>query len=410
MKNSLVIIKKELYRVFGDKKMIFSLFLLPAFLMVAIFGIMGVMIDSMSSDIEEHKPGIIMVGSCASLDGAIKASGFDTMADITYISEDSYNSDKKSYADDVLGGGIDLIVYPDKDFDELIGNYQKAGDRIPSLKLIYNDTISYSSSAYSMFTAIVGEAHKTGLLAERIGNLEMLNIYNDDIQLIHNEQKANTEFLSMMLPYLIVMMLFAGVMSVGVDAIAGEKERGTLASMLLTPMSRTEIVFGKLVSMSIISGLSSLMYALSMIISLPLMAKSFESMGESGFSSLSFSARQIIQLVLIMLILVYLFVSIVALLAAFAKDTKNAATYVSPVYIVVIVMGMMTMFTSGTDIPLYRYIIPVYGDALAIKDICANELSAMNFLATIGGDIVVSALITSFIGKVFNSEKYMFNA
>ena len=62
-------------------------------------------------------------------------------------------------------------------------------------------------------------------------------------------------------------MLFAGAMSLGVDAIT-EKGEGTLSSMLVAPI-RSEIVFGKLISLAILSGISATVYAISIVIAMP---------------------------------------------------------------------------------------------------------------------------------------------
>ena len=214
----------------------------------------------------------------------------------------------------------------------------------------------------------------------------------------------------MMLPYLIVMLLFAGAMGVGVDAIAGEKERGTLASMLISPVKRIEIVMGKLLSLCILSGLSAIVHCLAMIIAMSVMGGLMGDASESGFGNVTIGVVGGLELLAIMLVMVYFFVSLIGTLCIFAKDTKVAGTYVSPFYIVVIVAGMMTMFTTGADIPFYKYMIPVYGNALAIKDICSNELATGNFLACLVGTLALAIICTFAMVKAFNSEKVMFNA
>ena len=60
-------------------------------------------------------------------------------------------------------------------------------------------------------------------------------------------------------------MLFQGAMGLGVDTITGEKERGTIASMLLSPIKRSQIVFGKLISLGILTALSSVIYTVSVV-------------------------------------------------------------------------------------------------------------------------------------------------
>ncbi len=409
MKGSGIIIRKELKRVFGDRKLVFSLFILPAILVVVIYSLMGVLISSMQKDIAEHTPVTYIVNATDDIKVAVAAQGFDQNADITYLSESQYAAQKSEIEDGMLNGVVDLIVVQDPKFDMKVAAYSKAGDEIPELKIYFNSAENYSTQAYGEFSKVV-DAYRTMLLAERVGNLEMLNVFTQNDEVIVKEEKANSQFISMMLPYLITMMLFAGAMSVGVDAIAGEKERGTLASMLLSPVSRNEIVVGKLVSMALLSGLSAIVYAVAMMIAMPMMGGAMGDMAEEGFGGLSFGIVQALQLLVIMLVMVYLYVAIIGLLAVIAKDVKTASTYISPVYIVVILAGMMTMFNSGKDRPIYHYMIPVYGNALAIGDLCGNELTTPNFIACLAGSAIVAVILTAAVTRAFNSEKIMFNA
>ena len=70
-----IIIKKELKRVFGDKKLVFSMFILPAIIMIALYGIMGFMIGKMNSDIEENVNKVYIVNADDRMKNAITASG-----------------------------------------------------------------------------------------------------------------------------------------------------------------------------------------------------------------------------------------------------------------------------------------------------------------------------------------------
>ena len=409
MKGASIIIRKELKRVFGDKKLIFSMFILPAILVIGIYGLMGVMIGSMQSDIQEHIANVYLVNATEDLKTVMNTDELKMPADIKYLTASEYASQKQDLESGMLAGDVDLIVVQDADFIGKVTSYSKQGDAIPSIDVYYNSAENYSMQAYSNFSQILA-AYRQYLLGNRLGNLDMLTVFNQNDQLIVKEEKANSQFISMMLPYLITMMLFAGAMGVGVDAIAGEKERGTMASMLLTPIKRNEIVLGKLVSMAILSGLSSLVYSVAMIFAMPLMNKATGDAGVSGFGGLTFTPVQAVELLVIMLILVFLYVSIISLLAVLAKDVKTASTYISPIYIVVIVAAMLTMFNSGKEHPIYHYMIPVYGNALAIGDLCGNELTTTNFLACLVGSFIVAVVLTAAITKAFNSEKIMFNA
>lgn len=410
MSGTKVIINKELKRVFGDRKLIFSLFILPAVIVIGLYALMGKLIAGMESDIQEHVSTVTFVDAPDEFRAVADALEYSDVAEAEYISSSDFASKKDDIEAQILEGDYDMVVEFDPGFMDKYSVYENVGDEIPSITVKYNSTENYSQAAYTRLSSMLLPAFQNELVGSRIGNMEILTVFNQEDVEIVKEEKVNTEFVSMMLPYLIVMMLFAGAMSIGVDAIAGEKERGTLASMLLTPVSRSEIVFGKLVSMALLSGLSSLIYSGSMIIAMPLMGDSMASVGESGFGGVSFGAVQIIELVLIMFAMDYLYVAVIGFLSAIAKDTKVASTYISPVYIVVIVLGVLTMVSMGKDVPTARYLIPVYGNALAIKDLCGNELSVLNFCTSLGGTILLSIVLTFAIARVFKSEKIMFNA
>ena len=210
-----------------------------------------------------------------------------------------------------------------------------------------------------------------------------------------------------MLPYMIVIMLFSSAMGLTVDAIAGEKERGTLSSMLLAPISRTEIVVGKLVSLSIISTLSALVYCVSMIFAMPMMQ---EGMGAGGVNLSFIGIDTGLMLLATIVLMNLLFVSLISAVSICAKDTKTASSLIAPMYIVVIMAGVMTMFAGGSDLAIWKYAIPVYGNALVIQQICSGEAQIASFLASCGGLAVCIMILIGLTSKAFNSEKIMFNA
>lgn len=408
-----IILKKELKRVFGDKKLVFSMFILPAIIMIALYGIMGFMIGKMNSDIEDNVNKVYVVNADDRMKNAITASGFDKTNDITYLNEADFKAKEQDFRDEILNGDAQLIVYMDKDFDQKFTSYSDSSSPVPQIKLSYNTTENYSQNTYGMFATGVLEIYRTGLLQERVGSLDMLNVFDLEDDIIEKKEKANSRFISMMLPYMIVIMLFAGAMGVGVDAMAGEKERGTLASMLLSPVKRTSIAAGKIVAMMILSGISAIVYVVSMMVAVPVMSAmgGGESELAGGFGGgLSLSLVEGLQLAAIMLALVFLFVAVISFMAIRAKDTKAASSLISPIYIVVMVAGMLTMFMSGKEVPVYRYLIPVYGNAIAIKDLCNGELLTTNFLASLAGTVIIAIILTIGIAKAFDDEKIMFNA
>lgn len=398
---------KELARVFGDKKLVFSLFIMPVLLIFVLYSIMGKAMNSMQNDIETHTPIVYVENAPDGFDEFINTLGID--AETTYIEKGE--KDQKQIQSKVRNGEADLVISFPENFKETVEGYQ-AGGEIPEIKTYYNPSEDYSREARSRYVNQVFPAYQQSFLAQRIDDLDSLTIFHVDLDestsVIMDESAAGGKMLGMLLPYLIVMLLFTGPMSLGTDAIAGEKERGTMATMLVSPVKRGEIVIGKILGLSILSCLSALVYAVSVIISVPMMYGGMEVGGVKV--SANFSILQMLQLLIIMLTLVYFYVSVVTLLAVFAKTVKEAGTYISPVYILVIVAGVFTMFAGNTQIPLPRFAIPVYGSAAAIQRLITGELSGAQFGTAILGLVVISGILTALITKAFNSEKVMFNA
>ncbi|MBO5198613.1 MAG: ABC transporter permease [Lachnospiraceae bacterium] len=406
MKGAKIIIQKELTRVFKDKKLVFSLFVLPAVMMIGIYSLIGFLIGNMEDDVEQHISQVYVQNAPEGFDALVKESGYGETAQIEYLEA---GEDTAAIQDSIRDGDAELLIVFEEDFLEKIAAYQSAGDAIPEVAIYYTTSGNYSTVARDNLEAAVLSNYEKLRLGERIGNLEQLTVFNRSYADLVDENKMGGEVLGMMLPYLITFMLFVGAMSLGVDAITGEKERGTMASMLLTPVKRQEIVLGKLVSLSILSSISAVVYAVSMIAAMPIMLKSVAGDAELPFS-IEFSAVQVIQLIVIMLAMVYLYVALVSLVAVLARTAKEANTYVSPIYIIVLVAGMLTMYQGGIEKSLASYAIPIYGNAIAIQNLLLGELTLVQFGLSVGGTVLAALILTACITKAFNSEKVMFNA
>lgn len=399
------IIKKELTRVFTDKKMIISLFILPGVLIMGIYSIMGNLISKMEKDIDEHIPTVYIQNAPEDLNDIIKNVNY--IADITYLNAEDNTDEVK---DKLLTGDADLLVVFDEGFRETVSNYKNAGDPIPEVKTFYNPSEDYSSAARNEFVSNILNTYQQALLAERLGNVEQLQVFyidrDPDASVIVDQDRASGKYLGMLLPFLMNIMLFQGAMSLGIDAITGEKERGTLASMLLSPIKRSEIVFGKLTSLGILTALSSIIYVISVSVGLQNLTQG--AMGE--MSDIKFSPVEIIQLLVMLIVLVYLYVSMVALVAVYARTQKEAGTYVTPLYILVMLGSILTMFSTGGDSELGHFAIPIYNGTIAIQNLLVGELTMAQFGITVASLAAASAVIIVLIIKAFNSERIMFNA
>ena len=400
MRGLKVVFNKEMRRVFREPKMIFSLFLLPVILMIGIYGLIGYLGENLSKDIEEHKS-IVYMENMPEQAGSL-LDGFIQQAQLTSFGA---NADLESMKKQVANGEIDLIVIFPEDFMESVDSYE-TGAAIPDIQVFYNPSENYSSEAWTRFNEALDGSLRPALLEQRIGDMNLLDVFTVNAQgggEIINEQKASGQILATILPYLITILLFAGTMSLGVDTITGEKERGTMASMLVTPVRRSDIVLGKLLALTCMSMLSAAVYIIALVIAMP------KALG-AGDMAFSFTPQQVIMVVVLMILLAFFYVALVSLIAVLAKTVKEATTYVSPLYIIVIVAGLVTMLSTSGGHETWEYLIPIYSSAVALGEIFTQELTVFHFLLSTGSTLVLSGILSAIIVKAFNSERFMFNA
>lgn len=393
---------KEMARIFKDKKMVFSVFFLPVLIMVLIMTIISGLITNMEDDIESHEAVVYVANEPSSFEAFLGESRQEFKSKMI----DGGGMEKAK--EDILEGRADLIIeFPDS-FESAVRDYEP-GMAVPQVKTYYNPSEDYSKAAYEEISGGVLEAYRQTLLAGRVGDLTQLTVFtvnsDNDEMIIQDDDKASGKAIGMMLPYFITILLFAGAMGIGTDMIAGEKERGTMASLLVSPVKRSSIVLGKVFSLMTISGISSLIYVIAMVVCAPLMMKSMTGSGADGLN-INLSVQQVVMLGALLVVIAFLYSSIIALISVFAKSTKEASTYVMPAYMLVLVVGLLTMFTTG-DPTQTDYYIPLYNSALVMKGILGQNVSMLQYGITLIETLVIGGVLLGVIVKAFQSEKVM---
>ena len=145
MNNAMIVMKKELARVFGDRKLIFSLFILPVIVMFGIYSIMGTMLTKMSDDITEHISKVYIMNAPEGIGNVVEATGYGSTAYIEYLNNDTDADTIEKIKQEILNGSTELFVMFDEDFMESARAYASAEDKIPEVHVFYNTAGNYSS-------------------------------------------------------------------------------------------------------------------------------------------------------------------------------------------------------------------------------------------------------------------------
>ena len=400
-----VILSKELKRVFGDKKMVFSLFILPIILIAGIYGMMFFLVDKQKSSINEHVSEVFVQNMPGNFSELMSKH---TECNINVIPA---GESADTYKDKLLDGTYDLVVVFPENFYENFKNAD-ATSTLPDIKTFYNPSEDNSGEARTRFTETYLEEYKQLLLNERFGSLNYAMVFSVDADnpdmIVQDDGKATGKILGTIIPYLITILIFGGAMGLGVDTIAGEKERGTIANLLISPIKRVDIIMGKIAALAIVSVLSAGVYVISFIGSAVVLSKK-SGMGEM-FSrlSLNFTSVQIVQFVVLLLGLVLLYVGIIGFVSLMAKNIKEAQSFIMPVYILVMFAGMITMYSG--DVTSGSYMIPVYNTSAAFKGIFERTITMNQYLTSTIITYAFAGVMVCLMAKAMNSEKIMLNA
>lgn len=399
------IIGKELKRIFSDRRLIFSTFLLPALSIFLIYNLMGILANNKLKDIQAHKSSVVAVMAPDLFQAFYKTYENKDDYEITY--QDRLSQEMR---DKVMAGDLDAIIEFPVDFTQGVKAYQSQAS--PDIHIYFNPTEDYSRAASMTLKSALLKDFENHILQDRFGDLRAVMAFTTNAGLkaqdyeIKNEKKASSFGLAQLLPMMLSIMLFASAMGIGMETIAGEKERGTMGALLLTPVSRNTIALGKMIALGILAIISTLASVIALIASLPkLMAIS----GGELSGQLSYGPSEYLQILVVLLLEVGIFVGLICLISVLSKSMKEAGTYMAPAYMVVMMGAFGAMLSSGKT-AAYMYAIPLIGNIFALKSSLNFELTTPNFLITIGVSLLVIGLLVLATAKAFKSEKIMYNA
>ena len=389
--NTWTIIKKEFARFFGDRQLLFTTVIMPGLLIYIIYSLMGSGIQSMVTEGANEVVTMRVENMPASM-----APVFSAMDSSLVVVEQPVTEADIAMLEDKELNAV-LVRFPDR-FEEAVAGMQVADSGVlPNVEIYYNSTNNAASRVYMAVSATLGN----------IGRTFTVNVPQSEGQRFDqaSDESIGAMIWGKILPMLIMMMLFSGVMAIAPSSIAGEKERGTIATLLVTPMKRSELALGKIVSLSAIALLSGISSFVGIALSLPKMV----GMGEGVDLGFHYTTSDYVALLLVILASVLIMASAVSLLSALAKDVKNAGTMVTPFMLVVMLAGLLPMFQNGASTNMGVYLIPFYNSIEVMTAVFSHELSWSAVIVTLASDVVYTGMAVWGLTRMFNSEKVMFS-
>jgi sodium transport system permease protein len=211
-----------------------------------------------------------------------------------------------------------------------------------------------------------------------------------------------------MIPYLFILLCFTGAMYPAMDLTAGEKERGTMETILCSPVARTDLVLGKflmVLTASLTTAVVSIVTTGITFVIIGLMAGA-SAAAQSGAMPTLDPAGLLLVLALVLPVAV-LFCSVLLAVSLFAKSIKEASSYATPLIILIIVPAMMGMM-PGVELNARLALVPVLNIALVSKELVSGVFH-WNYLALIfGSTCVYAGAALAVCVRMFNREDVLF--
>ena len=385
MKNNIyTIFRKEMARFFKDKRLVITTLILPGLMIFIMYTFMGNMMKKQFSVADDYVAKVYVKNLPPSIDKKLDKK----MLEIEIV-----EGNLENYKKLVSEKEADLVVNFPASFDKEVAEYKTGEGKAPQVEIFYNSARQESSAAYTMFTDILSN-YETELSNRFDANADEKMRYD-----LANKEDMTGKLFGSMLPMLLMIFIWSGCMAIAPESIAGEKERGTIATLLVTPMSRQALALGKIFALSIIAFLSGVSSFVGTFASLPAMYGGMNSNIDTAF----YSGKDFAFLFIIIISTTILMVALISVLSAFAKSVKESATIISPLMIVI-------MFDKGDGIPsITTFLIPIYNSVICMNGIFKFTYSGMGVVISVAVNIVFTGALVIMLTKMFDSEKIMFS-
>ncbi len=393
-KNICLIYKKETLGAIRDRRTLISMIIIPLifypllFLGIGYFALMG-------QEKSESYPSVVAVKGTENAPGLMEILAQDEKIKLTNFNTDTDKS--------LQTGEIYLLI-------EIPGSFHLDDDEnTRSIIIQYDSTIQRSEIARQRVTGLI-ENYRQQIIRER---LEKFGLNTDYIQPIQEqwldiapEERKIGSILSMILPYIIIVLIFIGAMHSAVDITAGEKERGTLATLLVSQLSRIEIVTGKYFTVMTISATSMILGLMGLSVAFLIPAYA---LGELSLIKVDFTIPLFLMFFIVLAPLVGLASAILLLIGIFARNNKEASTYITPIYMAAIFLGMISL-SQGMELAEPMFFIPILNNSFTFKELLMGTVHWGHILSTLISNIAITIIALLAAAKLFTKESVLFRS
>ena len=373
------ILKKELRELFRDKKSLSMMLMVPLMIPLIIIGMSFLFEKSVNKDVSEYNK----IGFA-----------YELSEDEEYLA--------KQFKIDVISGSVEELEKKYKDGE--INLYITKKDNHYEMIGYEDDTTSYAKSlASEYFDSYKNMLQQNYLMEHNIKPDDVLNVITYSNVILEEENYFSNYIVSYAFMFIIMAVTVASTYP-STDTTAGEKERGTLETLLTMPISSKSIIVGKYISVSIASIITGLLSLILAYFSLIYVNGAFDIYKNVD---VSLNVSQVVFASLIIIAYSFMISGICISISSKAKSFKEAQSSLGPITLISVFPSMVAFFLK-IKTSAFVSMIPFLNYSLLFDDITKGDFNILNILLMFVSTFIVTYILLGVIIKQYKSEKVLF--
>lgn len=393
---ALVVFKKELRDTLRDRRTLMAMIVVPLLLFPVLMIGMARFSQSRAAEVQ----GKVLHVAVADADGRSGLAAFLSQEPGFDVAE---TRDMLALPEQVRSEALDAAVIVPAGYAQAL-----AARRPATVQLVHKTSDDFDIKRRRVEDAL-GEFEQR-LLDERLAALGLDPAVTDPIALETTDVASSREVLGKLLggllPYMFILFCFTGAMYPAIDLAAGEKERGTLETLLSSPASRLQIVLGKFAVVTLTGITSAVLAAVGMYVSV---RQGIEGVPPAVLAAIEqvLAPSTIALMFALLLPLSVFFAAALLMLSLYARSYKEAISVISPLMIVVIVPAMLAL-APGVRLSAVTALIPILNVSLATREIIAGTAAPPHLVLVFVSLAALAALGVVACARWFSREDIVF--
>ena len=381
MQNNLFnILKKELRELFRDKKSLVMMLVIPIFIPLLVIGMSALFDMQANKNIEDFNK----IGFAYQLSEEEKEIAENMDIKITYGTEDEL---KQKYENS------EINLYVTKENNNYILNTGS------------NDNDSYAINLMQTYFDSLKQYMQANYLSNNnINPNEVLNIINVEENIFEEDDNYFTSYIKNYAFLFIIMAITVSATYPATDTTAGEKERGTLETLLTFPIKSKDIIVGKFLGVSISSIVTGVISLILAVISLVIAGNMFSIY--DGID-IMFSGTSLIFAIIVIIAYSFFISGLCISIASKSKTFKEAQSALTPLTFISFFPGMIAFMVGVETTPILS-IIPFLNFTLLFTDISNGNINLLNLVLMGISTIIYITIVLKLIIKQYKSENVLF--